>query len=158
MDRVAIHEAGHAVALVLLGREVVSVTIMPDGDVLGETAQAPPDPVPDMDDDAWDEWLTGNAVYLLAGHEAERRVSAPEEFGIEGVVDHDWSKATKMVREVAGQYEERQWALLNRSLAEARVLLARNWSSVEKVADELRRKGTLSGADVSALLDEHDTS
>ena len=80
-------------------------------------------------------------------------MSDPEAFGIEGVVDHDWYTVSDIVLSVAGSSEDRQWTLLNRCLAEARVLLARNWDMVEKVADELQRRGSLSGSEVSSILE-----
>jgi hypothetical protein len=150
-SRVAVHEAGHAVAMVLLGIGLRSVTIIPDDEALGRTVPAE---VPDEYDDGFEKWLQAKCVSLLAGHEAERRVADAGEVGIESVVDDDWYEVGGFALSLAGQSGgERMVVLQNRWLAEARVLLARNWSMVERVAGELQRRGTLSGSEVSEILD-----
>lgn len=154
--RVAIHEAGHAVASVLLGLGLQSVTIIPDDEALGRVV--PLDDGPNEYDEGWDDWLQAVAVSTLAGYEAERRVTTPEEFGTVGGVDDDWYKVGDYVLHLGGPTPSDQWVLINRWPAEARVLLARNWHKVERVADELLLKGRLSGSDVALLCEATDAS
>ena len=150
-ERAAIHEAGHTVASVVLGLGLKSVSIVPDGVSLGRTL--PLDEGPREGEAGFDEWLEACVVRALAGYEAERRVSTPEEFGVVRVDNGDWDLASDFVFSLAGQSEDRQWILLNRCLADARVLLVRNWNNVESVADGLLSRGTLSESEVSTILE-----
>lgn len=150
-ERAAIHEAGHAVASVLLGLGLKSVSIVPDGVSLGRTV--PKDEGPREQEPGSDEWLEACVVRALAGYEAERRAITPEKFGVERVDNDDWDLAGDIVFSLGGESEGRRWILLNRCLANARVLLARNWNKVETVADELLSREMLDESEVSTILE-----
>ena len=121
----AYHEAGHAVAALVLGRPVAWVSIRPDRQYLGVCA-------------------FGKAVIALAGPAAEA--------GFTGELDwagaaRDYDYALDLARGRGGRDAKRAERLVKRWLAKADHLLGRGetWDAVERIAVELLRLEEISG-------------
>ena len=96
---VAIHEAGHAVASVLLGLGLESVTIVEDEDAVGRLIGHDG---PEQYDDGWEEWLKLHAIRALAGIEAENRTRSSDGRRDPAVDDHDHDVVVDVVLMLAG--------------------------------------------------------
>ena len=136
-DVTAYHEAGHAVAALVLGRPVSWVSIRPDRKYLGVCAFAKAVFRPSED------WVEREAVIALAGPAAEA--------GFTGELDwagaaHDYDYAFDLARGRGGD-EKRADRLVKRWLAKADHLLGRGdtWDAVERIAAELVRLEEISG-------------
>jgi hypothetical protein len=133
----AYHEAGHAVAALVLGRPVAWVSIRPDRKYLGVCAFAKGVFRPSED------WVEREAVIALAGPAAEA--------GFTGQMDwtgaaHDYDYAFGLARGRGGD-DKRADRLVKRWLAKADHLLGRGdtWDAVERIAAELVRLEEISG-------------
>jgi ATP-dependent Zn protease len=144
-EAVAYHEAGHAVAALVLGRSVQHVSVLPDRERLGQCAFRKGVFRPSED------WLEREILISLAGIAAEARHS----------VEYDWEGASRdlqyvrrLARERAG--ERRAARLERRLLAKAEHLLAQegHWRAVELIVAELLRLGAISGRAARHLFDE----
>jgi hypothetical protein len=162
---VAFHEAGHAVAAVVLGIGYLlkSVRAVADeegrgpgvdlsGDAVprGCSAAQKPDEVSDQEwellknsPEKWKEWIDQDhetfAIYYLAGQAAQCQYS----FGqVEQAHRTDYSHVERLVP------NDR----VPRLKEAADVLIAENWSDVKLVASELLQRGRLTGSEVRAIL------
>jgi ATP-dependent Zn protease len=140
----AYHEAGHAVAALVLGRPVHKVSVLPNRDRLGwcEFRKGVFRPSED--------WLERELLIALAGMAAEARHT--------GEYDHD--AAGRDLRYVRGlalrRASERSVERLERRmLAKIEHLLADDgvWRAVELIAAELRKSGVISGRAARHLFD-----
>jgi hypothetical protein len=133
----AYHEAGHAVMALALGRPVGDVSAVPDRDYLGTCElRKPPGRGPA-------DWFEQEILIALAGLAAEAIHTG----------DYAWSAAERDFRYVRSLTlkrtgnERRAERLERRLLAKAEHLLAKggHWRSVERIARELLRCGSISG-------------
>jgi hypothetical protein len=133
----AFHEAGHAVAALVLGRPVAWVSIQPDRKYLGVCA---------FDKGVFrrsEDWVEREGVIALAGVAAEA--------GFTGELDwagaaHDRDYALRLARGRNGD-DRKAERLVKRWLSKADHLLGRGdaWEAVERIAQELVRKDEISG-------------
>jgi hypothetical protein len=142
----AYHEAGHAVAALVLGRPVAWVSIRPDRKYLGVCAFGKGVFRPSED------WVEREAVIALAGPAAEA--------GFTGEMDwvgaaYDYDYAFGLARGRGGRDDKRADRLVKRWLAKADHLLGRGdtWDSVERIATELMRLEEISGRAARHLFD-----
>jgi hypothetical protein len=133
----AYHEAGHAVAALILGRPVAWVSVRPDRKFLGVCAFGKSVFRPSED------WVEREAVIALAGPAAEA--------GLTGEIDwlaaaHDRDYAFDLARGRVG-HSRRAERLVKRWLARADHLLGRPeaWEAVERIAAELVQLEEISG-------------
>lgn len=153
LSTVAYHEAGHAVVAVLLGGEVVSVTLEPDNDDL-----------PAREGDVSIRWhhrgvsskdlLRREITVCLAGPAAEMLY--------EGERPHpatvrqwraDWEIAWQLAAQIVPDVERRM-QLLELLLASLCQMLDRDdcWQAVAEVADQLEAFETLEGEQVVEIV------
>ena len=133
----AYHEAGHAVAALVLGRPVAWVSVRPDRKFLGVCAFGKGVFRPSED------WVEREAIIALAGPAAEA--------GLTGELDwaaaaHDHHFAFGLARARGGD-DRRADRLVRRWLAKADHLLSQEeaWAAVERIAGELIRIEEISG-------------
>jgi ATP-dependent Zn protease len=122
---ITIHEAGHAVMALVLGCKVEAVTVVPTDDAAGGVRyRAPTDTI--------------DALVILAGPAAE--VLALGE--LDGAEVEDFDEAAKIIA------AERVPAMLDTAVA----LLGAHWTTVERLAQVLCERPTLSGHDMQRAL------
>jgi ATP-dependent Zn protease len=148
----AYHEAGHAVIAWRLGAHPRSVTIVPKGEVQGETVQESPfieaDFVFDGSDHARNR-VERAIIICLAGPMAQRRF-APRSWrrwhgGPDYVVAFDL--ALRVNGSPAAAKVHMKWLEMR-----AQALLESVWSYVEAIASELLKRGTLSAEEIRSIL------
>jgi ATP-dependent Zn protease len=132
----AYHEAGHAVVALSLGRPIQRVSILPDGQRLGQCEFGKAVFRPSED------WLEHEILIALGGIAAEARHTG--NYAWEGAV-HDRRHVRRLAIQRAG--ERRAERLERRLLAKVENLLTDEgyWQAVELIAAELMRCGTISG-------------
>jgi len=132
-EAVAYHEAGHAVISMNLGYRCLYVTIVPDGDRLGHVCCE--DPMVGGHDDMIKHALK----VLIAASLAESK-----HIGSHTWVDADDSvKAANLALLATGGDTQQAEALINEMIGEARKLVKRHWSDVEKLAEQLLVEGSV---------------
>jgi ATP-dependent Zn protease len=140
----AYHEAGHAVVALALGRPVHGVNVLANRDRLGlcEFKKGVLRPSED--------WVEREMLIALGGIAAEAIHTGT----------YGWDEAERdlqFVRDLAEQRAGRRQVerLERRMLAKAEHLLAKpgHWRAVELIADELSRRGEISGRTVRDLFD-----
>ena len=169
--RTCVHEAGHAVAALLLGYESVGVAVF-DGGARGlatphavETAEMPPETYhapPTLDERhrgmSWPELLRA-ATYAAAGAAGEALLLQPERLRCEprdGDAEVCYSIARAAVPSNCNGVVERDFAAL--AANRARSMLDPFESRVRRVAEELNRLGRLTADEVVAAgWPEHST-
>ncbi|MDB5203934.1 MAG: hypothetical protein JWQ27_3343 [Ferruginibacter sp.] len=131
--RVAIHEAGHAVAGLLMGQTLVSVSILPGPSSGGQTQFAPaPTPVLDR------AQIEDVSVILLAGHAAEEEVlSASTGWG--GSPESDLALATMTLAGLHASYGLGDCLTWQGPPSEADAMLRRSPKLQELVEADLKR-------------------
>ncbi|MFO0807443.1 MAG: M50 family metallopeptidase [Gemmataceae bacterium] len=132
----AYHEAGHAVAALVLGRSITKVSIRPNRERLGICAFGKAITRPSKD------WIEQEILISLAGMAAEARLT--------GVYARDSAERDlRYVRDLAVQRSGHRQAdrLERRLLAKTEYLLADegHWEAVERIATELLSRGEISG-------------
>jgi ATP-dependent Zn protease len=159
---IATHESGHAVSARFLDLGVASVTIVPDADAAGRTRYA----VPERD---YSAGMTNeialeimrHTISSLAGPEAELRQIASVVAVTPGM-RHSmrltaWRSDVQMVRQgTALLAPNRPAAFYLWAVRQARRLLDQVWPSVERVAEALLDRLTITAAEIDELL--RDTS
>jgi ATP-dependent Zn protease len=133
----AYHEAGHAVAAMVLGRPVAWVSIRPDRIFLGQCAFGKGVIRPSED------WVEREAIIALAGPAAEAGFTGEMNWPA-AARDHDYAFSLARGR---GGDDKRADRLVKRWLAKADHLLGRGqtWDAVERIAAELVRLEEISG-------------
>ena len=156
---VCYHEAGHAVASVVLGRKVLFVEIDSGEDDNGiphhgRTSSPPMKlkkgayPVRDIVNEAW---------IALAGSLAQARGMGTREMDDPG----DTAKATELTRMVVSHPQARErlgvgtsdlYEVVDAFKIKTRELLDEHWPAVERVVDALRTERTISGVRLRQLV------
>jgi ATP-dependent Zn protease len=140
----AYHEAGHAVVALSLGTPIQRVSILPNGQRLGQCEFGKAVFRPSED------WLEHQILIALGGIAAEARHTG--NYAWEGAV-HDRRHVRRLAVQRAG--ERRAERLERRLLAKVENLLANEgyWQAVELIAAELLRCGSISGRTARHLFD-----
>ncbi|MEM6731933.1 MAG: hypothetical protein AAF658_10275 [Myxococcota bacterium] len=145
--REAVHEAGHAVMAVLLGRPIVHVQIEPQP----ETKMRSPTVLPKrrVEDSAERAHLEGEAMLALAGLSAERVLGVASQ---ESLVASraDLEIATRVARLTVGGARADKAVAHHISVVER--MLERRRELVVNLAKTLLEKQRLSGDDVRAIV------
>ncbi|WP_353645074.1 AAA family ATPase [Mesorhizobium sp. WSM2239] len=165
--RVAIHEAGHVVAGTILGRmEILGVSIG-DRDGMTEISNTEGGLDPDH--------CNNLIIMLMSGRAAEELVLGSPTAGAGGTPDSDLAYPTDLAKKIELKFGFGDFGpiyvgddlrdplttvpgllagvkrRLDRAMADAAELLAKNRAALERVADALDRSGYLSAADIAEL-------
>lgn len=147
----AFHEAGHAVIAWRFRLKVRSATIVPTIGTSGEVASASPLRGIHLDHDGSDrahQRAETAIIVYLAGPAAQRRHSPHSWRSYHGRIDH--SAAADLALRLNGSVEVTN-AHLKYLVIVARDMVAASWAHIERVADALVERGTLTGDEVAAL-------
>lgn len=152
--KTAFHEAGHAVAYLLIGADLTFLTINEDREALGRTRAIERRPVPDLDLLALE--IEEELVALLAGTAAGRRATGNHwalavDAGL-GQGRDDWKKAYSLVdeyQEVLG-YVDHLYIDATIYPVTRRIVRA-EWKAITALALALMEKGSLTGEEISYL-------
>ena len=147
----AYHEAGHAVAGYLLGRDFLSVSITTEGNSAGRcNFIARPDTFdPWNRDQATRRWLEIEVITDLAGGIAERMATGFDNLaGMEGDVYSVLDTATFVTSN-----KKQRLAYLARAEARAELILRQHWGAVQALAEALLRIGELEYAEARAIIE-----
>ena len=150
----AYHEAGHAVIAVMLGGEVLTVTLEPDDD----------DRLPERDGDVTIRWqhrglsrrdlVQREILVCLAGPAAET-IHLGETVDPQAVAEwrYDWALANQLAGMLLSDQASRA-ALLHRLLKELTLMLRRAdcWQAISETADQLEAHETLDGQEVHQIV------
>lgn len=149
--RTALHEAGHAVVSLALGRKVRSASIVPQDGRLGTLRTSKLRRLdPAVSDRRMRMTIEREAMILLAGAVAEQIAGAGPHGGRK-----DRRDALSLVGFLSGsEAEERAYVAWLRE--RTRTLLRVHWAAVIALAHVLVRKGTIDGATVRAVAREAD--
>jgi len=145
-EATAFHEAGHAVAALVLDRPVVKVSIQPDRDRLGICAFGKAVFRPSQD------WLEREILIALAGMAAEARHTGEYDREAAG---RDLRYARELLMQRAGS-ERQAERLERRMLSKVEHLLEQGsaWNAVVSIAEALLQQGEISGRQARHLFDE----
>lgn len=148
--RVAYHEAGHAVMAELCGQRVVRVDILGDGDHTGWCHSLRL--LPALDEVVGPELPTASLerriLCLCAGPVAESIVAGTR---VWNEVSDDLDAAVRLVLQLVGECD-RVMPYLETVREHTEEVLKAHWATVERVAGELMRRGSLSGDEVRRLI------
>ena len=140
---VEIHEAGHAVAALLLGIEVEAVSVVPDQDTCGRCVIAAGC---FSTTDAAAFALGGLMAQCLAGYDSDEEAN---------LAAADWREAREeLAQDRQFRSEPRVKVGMRRCSRVAKTLLDQNWQAVLAVANALRLTPTLDGELVEDLVAE----
>ena len=145
--RTAIHEVGHAVIAVLLGRQVVRVQLGPHPSTNLKRKRILPKGRPKTPADR--AHLEGELMLVVAGIAAERAMAMANRTSIAGALD-DLRKATDLAVQLAGP--ARAEATLANILATTERMLQRRTDTIRAAADVLMQQGVLTADDVQRLI------
>ena len=136
LEATAYHEAGHAVVALALGRQVHSVSILPNRDHLGICEFKKGSFRPSED------WIEREMLIALGGVAAEARHTGEHAWD---AARRDWQYVHSLAIERAG--ERRAERMIQRLLSKAEHLLSRDehWRAVELIAADLLARSTISG-------------
>ena len=152
----AYHEAGHAVAVLVYGLPINTITIRETEDSFGHVLK--PSPMMfEVGKRKRNQIVRQYIVSSYAGYEAERRFD-PERAD-EGLSQDDLNNAWNLPREwelpIRGcSYigDEAYERYLDRQQRQARALVTKHWRFVEMLAQALLERETLTGEDVEDLF------
>lgn len=150
-ESTAYHEAGHAVAGYLLGRDFLSVSIITEGTSAGRcNFTARPDTFdPWQRDPTTRAWLEIEVITDLAGGIAERIATGVDNLvGMEADVYSAVDTATYVTAN-----EKQRLAYLARAEARAEAILRQHWGAVQALADALLRLGQLEYPQACAIIE-----
>ena len=149
IEKTAYHEAGHAVAHMILGMGMEEVSIIPDGECLGYVRHAKGYKIfnEDNPEELTDDWtvLENAFIALYAGPYAESIITGcletnTEEFGYIGnIILH------------CNLTEAENLSLIQK----AKELINQRWKSVKALAEELMKKKRLSGNEVFEVWNKY---
>jgi hypothetical protein len=146
------HEAGHAVACIVLGRAFVRVTIMPEGDSLGHIRKTPPPKSlqPDIETGPRERrWIEREALIALAGPAAEARfLGRRDRQGARGDVDRAVGLAEYLYP--PGKVLDKYLDFMSERAASF-VATPANWTRIEALAGSLVVRRTLSGREAREI-------
>jgi ATP-dependent Zn protease len=169
--RIAVHEAGHAVARAALGMSVDSVSIVSRGGTGGMTVS-----LGGLSAAPTREQMEAHVVASLAGRAAEEALLGDASLGAGGGADSDLARATGLTAALHASFgagagvlwrgepseavrllgdpglRARVEADLDRLLARARELVRARAAAIETVARRLTARRHLTGAEVAALI------
>lgn len=172
LDRIAVHEAGHALACHVLGVGDVRSVAIAGADSLGHVSiDAPKNPLPRRED------LRRAIVMVLAGRAAEEVLLGDASAGAGGPIDSDLARATSLVEQMhlslglGGDIRYRGTEALMRSDVSMRIeaelerlydetldFVRRNRDAVRRVADALIADRILSASRFLSLVEEPSTA
>lgn len=146
----AFHEAGHALAAELFGEQTTRVEIVGDIDHSGstETLRFPAGPDEVETPRETRESIESRLRCVLAGVVTEAMIS-----GREGWDDasEDLEMAVRIAMKLVDDCED-VLPLLERTRLELERVLRERWPAVERLADELMHRKSLSGSEVRRIL------
>jgi hypothetical protein len=154
-QRVAYHEAGHAVAAFLLGIKITQVTIDAGEDHLGQVTVQNQFRTPPRGD--WDityrrrARLEASVVFDFAGPEAESK-HAGRKPTVAGRDANNVALGAHMAEGLADMHPAEAEAYLNWLQVRARLLVEQGWYLIEPLAQELRVRRSMSTSVVKRLL------
>ncbi len=138
LKRIAYHEAGHAVAAYALNRRVRSVTVIPDGDILGYNIYGKGLTIqPDVEvDGRTRNEIERRVICALAGWAAEAKLNPRRRRS--AIADTDWHYAYDLADYVVGSIEELEaygnWLWIR---TKQLIALPHYWAAIEALAAEL---------------------
>ena len=166
-EKIAIHEAGHAVAHVVLGVDFDYATIEPDGDSAGRVAYTRPHYIVESwndgerDDPRLRIHIENELIITLCGPAAQRikfprshhnntiTLSNGEKVLARGT---DHSQVTRTIFDLFGPNDQVRWKYERYIAARAHALVEANWNDIEAVANALLKDRRLSEADVRRVM------
>lgn len=157
LKRTAYHEGGHAVVSVLTRRQVKKVTIVPDGETLGEVVHYgwPPSIIEDTATRASESksrrWLFREMIIHHAGMIAEAKGTGGM---TEDIVEWGGSDSSTLADYVLQAFGDSQ-KKVDQTKQETKKLLDAHWEAVEAIAAALLEHRTLSGKRVRAIVMEN---
>ena len=145
----AYHEAGHAVAAILLDcLRSVTITSRHSGHTHVDTPENMNGHNP-----SFRQWAKHRLVFCLAGMAAQRRAYPPQgttgEFGLLLEAMHDHDEAVRMITELNPPCPIVEAFIVQ---AEADVLIERHWHEIERVAEALMKRKTLAADEVRETM------
>jgi hypothetical protein len=150
----AYHEAGHAVVAELHGEHISRVEIVGDEERSGstETLRFPADPAEGVAEQTTLAEVENRLRSVLSGTVAEAMISGREDWD-EGSEDLD--EAVRLAMKLVDDCED-VLPLLADIRIDLEAVLAERWYLVERLAEELMRRKTLSGAEVRRIINDHE--
>ena len=147
----AYHEAGHALASELYGQVLTRVEILGDSEHSGttEALRFLFDPDEGGAAQASAEAIENRLRCVLAGTVAEMMVSEREDWSESS---EDLDVAVRLAMKLVDDCED-VLPLLEDVRADLEKVLRERWAAVERLADELVRRKSLSGAEVRQILE-----
>lgn len=168
LEKTAIHEAGHAVACVLLDLEFNHATIIPGDDAKGHVDITMPGYVLDemengdpLTDPKTRQHLEHHLIAILAGPIAQRkkfprsRLNSTDTLkGLKVLVPgSDHSQVTRMIADLFGADNDQvRWTYERYITARARALVESHWHEFELIAAALLERETLAAEEISRLI------
>ncbi len=146
IERVAIHEIGHALVAVLLGRHVVRIQLAPAPHTELRKRLLPQGRPKTASDRAV---LEGELMLVLAGIAAERAMGVNDRSSLPGALD-DLRKATDLALQIAGP--ARAEATVAHALSTAERMVRNRGSIVAKAVEALVEQGALDGEQIKAII------
>ena len=154
---IAYHEAGHAVACIVLGHPIKKLTIVETGESLGSCLS--PSPIfLNYGDTKRDRRRAAREciVTIYAGPEAQRLLkTAAALCGCDGDEESAFEVSRDfgvLPRGCSFVGDDRHWALLERIRLEARQLVRSHWPTIEALAAALLVEGTLAGERIAEIV------
>jgi ATP-dependent Zn protease len=147
----AYHEAGHALASELYGQVLTRVEIIGDSEHSGstESLRFATDPDEGVGERASLEAIENRLRCVLAGTVAEAMVSKRESWD---ETSEDLEAAVRLAMKLVDDCED-VLPLLEDVRADLEKILREHWTAVERLAEELVKRKSLSGAEVRQILD-----
>ncbi|WP_395697208.1 hypothetical protein [Methylocella sp.] len=149
---VAIHEAGHAVAVERLGLKLKAVTVVPKENIGGtvhhnDTLRR----LKRTGDDSDRERLKAERVIMLclAGPEAQKRFDPNSDW--EACGESDFAAAAELSRHFFGEGDSAV-AFMEWMKVRTCDLVGQNWSLIEHLADQLIERKTIGGDEAMLLI------
>ncbi len=170
--RVAYHEAGHAVMAWLMEQQTLTATIVPDEDYGGQVLYEI------SDCDTVGDYYRDQLMFVLAGDAADQVFvdPRPEEYSefdlwnavgiLEAIASFssgsraepsweglDYEEPPSFQTERYDALKDKHTAALESAFEEALAILYEERLAIEAVASALLRRGTLSGREISSIID-----